>query len=105
MRSKLALAAVALACAAFTATAAQTSFSANETGLSFYAGNFATLVANVPNPDGSCTAFPADADSLVGWSNVQQVIAYRSADCTGQAVGLGTLRTFRPGEFASYTAH
>ncbi|MCP3170133.1 hypothetical protein [Myxococcus qinghaiensis] len=105
MRSKLALSAVALACAAFTATAAQTSGQLSETGLSFYAGNFTRLVANVPHPDGSCTAFPADADSLVGWSNVQQVLAYQSEDCTGQAVGLGTLRTFRAGEFASYTAH
>jgi len=41
----------------------------------------------------------------VGWSNVQQVLAYRSEDCTGQPVGLGTLRTFRPGGFVSYTAH
>jgi len=105
MRSKPVLASVMLATAAFTATAAQTSSATAETGLSFYAGYFVTLVAHVPHPDGSCSPFPAEADSLVGWSNVEQVIAYRSADCTGQAVGLGTLRTFRPGEFASYVAH
>ncbi|WP_284666367.1 hypothetical protein [Myxococcus sp. SDU36] len=40
----------------------------------------------------------------MGWSNVQQVIAYRSADCTVQPMGLGTLRTFTPGEFASCVA-
>ncbi|PTL81598.1 hypothetical protein [Vitiosangium sp. GDMCC 1.1324] len=105
MRSKLVLAAVTLACAAFTATAAQTSAAAPTTGLSFYAGYFATLVANVPHPDGTCTPFPAEADSLVGWSNIEQVVAYRSGDCTGTAVGLGTLRTFKPGEFSSYIAH
>ncbi|MCP3098795.1 hypothetical protein LZ198_07895 [Myxococcus sp. K15C18031901] len=105
MRSKLVLAAVALAGATFTATAAQTPSAAPTSGLSFYAGSFTALVLNVPQPDGTCSAFPAEADSLVGWSNVQQVLAYRSADCTGPAVGLGTLRTFGRGEFTSYVAY
>lgn len=104
MRSKIALAAVALACAAFSATAAQTSSSSVTTGLTFYSGLFSTPVLNVPNPDGTCSPFPAEADSLVGWSNVAQVIAYRSDDCTGQATGLGTLRNFAPGAYRSYRA-
>ncbi|MFY1828761.1 hypothetical protein ACN47A_22780 [Myxococcus fulvus] len=105
MRSKLAFTTLALAGAALTATVAQASSDDSQSGLSFYAGSFVKLVSNVPSPDGTCTAFPAEADSLVGWSNVQQVLAYRTADCTGQAVGLGTLRTFAAGEFASFIAY
>ncbi|WP_127502020.1 hypothetical protein [Actinoplanes solisilvae] len=73
-------------------------------GLTFYAGTFTKPVLNVADPDGACTAFPAKADSLVGWSNVTTVLAYRTADCTGQATGLGTLRTFGAGEFKSFSA-
>lgn len=105
MRSKFALAAMALACTAFTATAEETSSDPNSTGLTFYSGSFSTPVAHNPHPDGSCLPFPAEADSLVGWSNVEQVVAYWSPDCTGQPIGLGTLRTFTPGEYASYVAY
>ncbi|RKG91904.1 hypothetical protein D7V88_08275 [Corallococcus terminator] len=75
-----------------------------ESGLTFYGDNFRTPVANFPNPDGGCHPFPADADALVGWSNVENVIAYRTDDCSGYPIALGTLRTFRPGEYASFTA-
>ncbi|NNC19661.1 hypothetical protein HRD49_22240 [Corallococcus exiguus] len=76
-----------------------------ESGLTFYSGNFVTPVANFPVPDGQCHAFPATAGTLVGWSNFENVIAYRTADCTGQQIWLGTLRSFRPGEFASFSAY
>ncbi|GEN07646.1 hypothetical protein SAMN05443572_101340 [Myxococcus fulvus] len=105
MRSQLVLTTVALMGAAFTAGVAQASSDDGQTGLTFYARTFTQPVLNVAQPDGTCTAFPAEADSLVGWSNVQQVLAYRTADCTGQAVGLGTLRTFAAGEFASFIAY
>ncbi|MFP2958064.1 hypothetical protein ACLEPN_09575 [Myxococcus sp. 1LA] len=100
MRSKIALAAVALACTTFTATASDLT----ETGLTFYAGSFEKPVLNIPNPDGTCLPFPAEAESLVGWSNVAQVTAYWSDDCSGPASGLGTLRTFTAGEYGSFRA-
>ncbi len=75
-----------------------------QTGLTFYSGTFSTPVLNVAHPDGACTALPAAADSLVGWSNVTTVTAYAAKDCSGTAVGLGTLRTFRAGEFAAFRA-
>ncbi|HET6479082.1 MAG TPA: hypothetical protein VFG35_03430 [Actinoplanes sp.] len=75
-----------------------------ESGLTFYAGNFSTPVLNVAHPNGACTKLPATADSLVGWSDVSTVLAYRTADCTGPATGLGTLRTFTAGAFVSFRA-
>ncbi|MCY1043881.1 hypothetical protein OV208_21370 [Corallococcus sp. bb12-1] len=62
-----------------------------------------TVVANFPNPDGNCQPFPANASALVGWSNVENVVAYWTDDCSGQPIALGTLRTFQPGEYASFT--
>ncbi|WP_426750507.1 hypothetical protein [Myxococcus sp. Y35] len=75
-----------------------------ESGLTFYSDDFMTPVANFPDPAGGCHAFPATATSLVGWSNVENVIAYWSDDCSGQEIWLGTLRTFQPGEYASFSA-
>ena len=76
-----------------------------EAGLTFYSDYFGTPVVNFPNPDGGCQPFPATASALVGWSNVENVIAYRSDDCSGQQIWLGTLRTFQAGEFASFSAY
>jgi hypothetical protein len=73
-------------------------------GLTFYQATTATPVANFAHPDGVCTPFPATATLLIGWSDVEQVVAYRGADCTGVAVGLGTLRGFRAGEYRSFSA-
>lgn len=99
----------ALAVTAVVAVSSGTAFAASainwEVGLTFYGDNFTTPVANFPAPDGECHPFPATADALVGWSNFQHVTAYRTADCSGYAIGLGTLRTFQPGEFASFTAY
>ncbi|RKH64392.1 hypothetical protein [Corallococcus aberystwythensis] len=76
-----------------------------ESGLTFYSDNFVTPLVNYPAPDGSCQPFPAAAGALVGWSNVDNVIAYWTDDCSGQPIALGTLRTFRPGEYASFIAY
>ncbi|MCM4084930.1 hypothetical protein [Paractinoplanes hotanensis] len=75
-----------------------------ETGLTFYQGRFTTPVLHVADPDGSCTAFPPTADSLTGFGTVEQVVAYRTADCTDAAVGLGTLRGFTAGTYHSFQA-
>jgi hypothetical protein len=100
----LATAAAALCLTPSPAMASSATPASAESGLTFYADNFTTPVANYPNPDGECTPFPASAVALVGWSNVTDVIAYRSTDCSGQATGLGTLRTFTAGEFVSFRA-
>ncbi|WNG58831.1 hypothetical protein F0U59_31945 [Archangium gephyra] len=107
LRAVLAVTAVATTAGlAVSSGAASATPSVNwEAGLTFYGDNFRTPVANFPNPDGGCHPFPATADALVGWSNVENVIAYKSDDCTGQQIWLGTLRTFRPGEFASFSAY
>ncbi|MBN9685953.1 MULTISPECIES: hypothetical protein [unclassified Corallococcus] len=76
-----------------------------ESGLTFYSSDYVTPLANFPAPDGECHAFPATAGLLIGWSNFEHVIAYRTADCSGDAFGLGTLRSFDPGEFASFIAY
>ncbi|WP_436532933.1 hypothetical protein [Actinoplanes sp. HUAS TT8] len=96
--------AVATAAVGLSVTPAGAAVTDPHTGLTFYSGSFATPVLNVAHPDGACTALPASADSLVGWSDVTAVHAYAGADCTGAAVGLGTLRTFRAGEFAAFRA-
>ncbi|WDZ86604.1 hypothetical protein [Micromonospora cathayae] len=74
-------------------------------GLTFYQGTFATPVLHVAEPDGACTPFPAAADSLAAGGPVQQVLAFRTADCSGTAVGLGTLRTFSAGVYHSFRAN
>ncbi|WPB81297.1 hypothetical protein KYC5002_19510 [Archangium violaceum] len=103
---RAALAVATVAGLAVSSGAASATPSVNwEAGLTFYSDNFGTPVANFPNPDGACQPFPATASALVGWSNVENVIAYRSDDCSGQQIWLGTLRTFRPGEFASFSAY
>ncbi|MEU4397466.1 hypothetical protein [Micromonospora orduensis] len=78
--------------------------SAQESGLTFYSGNFATEVANVPAPTGACTPLPPTADSHVGWSGFQDVVFYRSTDCSGQATGMGTLRTYPAGRWTTFRA-
>ena len=92
--------------AAITLTATPASAAAPDwnSGLTFYAGTTATPVANVADPDGTCTPFPATATLLVGWSNVEQVLAYAGPGCTGAEVGLGTLRGFTAGQYLSYRA-
>lgn len=75
-----------------------------QTGLTFYQGTFAVPVLHVADPDGSCTAFPTTAASLAGSGTVSEVVAYRTDDCTGAAVGLGTLRTFPAGGYLSFRA-
>ncbi|MFF3854371.1 hypothetical protein [Micromonospora sp. NPDC002575] len=101
VRTAVGLAAVAGATAAMALPAHAASAGA---GLTFYQGTFATPVLHVAEPDGACTAFPASADSLAAAGGVAQVLAFRSADCTGAAVGLGTLRTFPAGEYHSFRA-
>ncbi|MHA7630424.1 hypothetical protein [Corallococcus sp. M7] len=97
---------VALAVVAISSTAAFADSAIDwESGLTFYGSDYVTPVANFPVPDGECHAFPATAGLLVGWSNFEHVIAYRTADCSGYAYGLGTLRSFQPGEFASFIAY
>ncbi|WP_062211794.1 hypothetical protein [Streptomyces sp. NBRC 109706] len=100
----LAAAAAALCFAASPAVASPASTSAPGTGLVFYAADYSTPVAHFPNPSGECTAFPATAALLVGYSNVSDVTAYRTADCSGQATALGTLRSFEAGTFVSFRA-
>ena len=106
MRKTVIRAAIGLAAATTAAVTAAPAYAAAGTdynsGLTFYRGT--TAVANVADPDGSCTSFPSTATLLVGWSNVEQVTAYRGADCTGTPIGLGTLRSFTAGEYRSYRA-
>ncbi|MGI5523031.1 hypothetical protein ACQEUX_19150 [Micromonospora sp. CA-259024] len=78
--------------------------SAQETGLSFYSGNFTTLVANVPAPTGTCAPLPPTADSHVGWSNFEDVVFYQTSDCSGQATGMSTLSTYPAGRWTSFLA-
>ncbi|MCO1597908.1 hypothetical protein M8C17_22410 [Micromonospora sp. RHAY321] len=78
--------------------------SAQTSGLTFYSGSFATEVANFPAPTGACTALPPTADSHVGWSGVSDVTFYRTSDCSGQATGVGTLRTYEAGRYTSFRA-
>ncbi|MGW5559025.1 hypothetical protein ACWER9_17600 [Micromonospora sp. NPDC003944] len=78
--------------------------SAQESGLTFYSGTFTTAVLNVPAPTGACAPLPSTADSHVGWSGFQDVTFYRTADCTGQATGVGTLRTYPAGQYTSFRA-
>ncbi|PWR08683.1 hypothetical protein DKT68_14925 [Micromonospora acroterricola] len=78
--------------------------SAQESGLTFYSGTFATRVANVPAPTGACTALPPTADSHVGWSGFRDVTFYQTPDCSGQATGVGTLRTYEAGRWTSFRA-
>ncbi|GLY24305.1 hypothetical protein Misp04_40370 [Micromonospora sp. NBRC 101691] len=73
-------------------------------GLTFYSGIFATEVAHLPAPTGECAALPPTADSHVGWSGFADVVFYRTADCTGQATGMGTLRTYEAGGWQSFLA-
>jgi len=74
------------------------------TGLTLYRNTFATPVLQVSEPDGVCTGFPVTADSLAASGPVRQVVAFRTADCSGVAVGLGTLRTFPAGVYQSFRA-
>ncbi|MFG1803766.1 hypothetical protein ACGFI4_26850 [Micromonospora carbonacea] len=105
MRKRIVRIAVGLAAVAgATATMALPAHAAPAAGLTFYQGTFATPVLHVAEPDGACTAFPASADSLAADGGVEQVLAFRSADCAGAAVGLGTLRTFPAGEYHSFRA-
>ena len=106
LRAALALTAVATAAGLAVPPGAASAAPAThwETGLTFYGDEFMTPVANFPAPDGECTPFPATAHTLVGWSNVDTVIAYWTDDCSGQPIALGTLRSFQPGEYASFTA-
>jgi hypothetical protein len=62
------------------------------------------VVAYFPTVDGGCTAFPAAATVLIGYSGVSDVRAWRTADCSGQETGLGTLVTFSAGEYGSFKA-
>ncbi|MFG1868614.1 hypothetical protein [Micromonospora arborensis] len=78
--------------------------SAQESGLTFYSGNFATAVANFPAPTGACTPLPPTADSHVGWSGFQDVFFYRTPDCSGQETGAGTLLTYPAGRWTSFRA-
>jgi hypothetical protein len=103
LRTALGLTAAA-ATAALLATPAAAAPAAPESGLTFYQGSFGAPLLNVADPNGSCTAFPATSGSLIGWSNVEHVLGYASGDCSGPGVGLGTLRTFAPGRFGSFTA-
>lgn len=99
-----------LAAAALTTSLVATPAAADEpipnpdTGLVFYSSNPTAVVARQAAPDDLCRAFPATASWLLAWSGgFQNVIAYRSDDCSGQPIGLGTFRSFTPGYFASYT--
>lgn len=78
--------------------------SAHSSGLTFYSGTFATEVAHLPAPTGGCAALPSTADSHVGWGGFADVVFYRTADCTGQATGMGTLRTYEAGGWRSFLA-
>lgn len=79
--------------------------SAQPTGLTFYSGSFSTEVATLPAPTGACEPLPATADSHIGWSGFENVIFYRTEDCTGQATGVGTLRTYPAGGWLSFLAY
>ncbi len=73
-------------------------------GLTLFENTFAVPVLYVPEPDGSCLAFPPTADSLVGVGAVQQVTVYTGDNCTGYAHNLGTFRTFKAGVYRSFRA-
>jgi len=73
-----------------------------DTGLTFYRGTKA--VANFQHPQDQCTEFPSTADFLVGWSDVQDVLAYKNPDCSGPITALGTLRGFPAGIYQSFRA-
>jgi hypothetical protein len=78
----------------------------NWEGLSFYEGapGVGRLVLHIPDPDGSCTPFPATATWLIGTRTFQDVFAYRTVDCVGQVTGLGNLATVEAGKFLSFRA-
>ncbi|MEV4630835.1 hypothetical protein AB0J90_31680 [Micromonospora sp. NPDC049523] len=78
--------------------------SAQESGLTFYSGSFTTAVAHYPAPTGKCETLPATADSHVGWSGFSDIVFYSTADCTGQATGVGTLRSYQPGRWKTFLA-
>ncbi|MEU4339273.1 hypothetical protein AB0F59_32270 [Micromonospora lupini] len=78
--------------------------SAQVSGLTFYSGTFTRAVLNVPAPTGACTPLPSSADSHVGWSGFRDVTFYRTTDCSGQATGVGTLRTYPAGQYTSFRA-
>ncbi|KOX13490.1 hypothetical protein ADK66_04760 [Micromonospora sp. NRRL B-16802] len=78
--------------------------SAQPSGLTFYSGAFTTEVANFPAAPIACAALPLTADSHIGWSGFRDVIFYRTTDCTGQATGVGTLRTYEAGRWLSFRA-
>ncbi|GIJ26354.1 hypothetical protein Vqi01_15160 [Micromonospora qiuiae] len=78
--------------------------SAQASGLTFYSGQFTDTVAHFPAPSGDCSALPAAADSHIGWSGFQDVVFYRTSDCTGQATAVGTLRTYEAGRWLTFRA-
>ncbi|MEU7588290.1 hypothetical protein AB0A95_18600 [Micromonospora sp. NPDC049230] len=104
MRFHLAHAGVALSAAVASVALFGAPASAAPTGLSFYSDQFTTQVANFAHPDGSCTAFPSTAVSLVAWSDTERVTAYRGVACTGGPIELGGLATFAAGDYVSFRA-
>ncbi|MFJ6198188.1 hypothetical protein [Micromonospora sp. NPDC092111] len=78
--------------------------SAQSSGLTFYSGTFTTEVKNFPPAPIACAALPPTADSHIGWSGFRDVIFYLTADCTGQATGVGTLRNYEAGRWLSFRA-
>ncbi|MFK3982335.1 hypothetical protein ACI2K4_18385 [Micromonospora sp. NPDC050397] len=85
--------------------AAAPAAAAPHSGLVFYSGTFTTPVLHVPAPTGKCAALPATADSHAGYSGFDNVTFYRTTDCTGQATGVGTLRTYGAGQYKSFYAN
>ncbi|MGW0432259.1 hypothetical protein ACWDV4_06895 [Micromonospora sp. NPDC003197] len=79
--------------------------SAQDSGLTFYSGHLKDKVANFPAGPVKCTAMPATADSHIGWSGFENVVAFTTSDCTGVGWGLGTLRTYEAGRWLSFYAY
>ncbi|MFI7246744.1 hypothetical protein [Micromonospora chalcea] len=105
MRVAAGLAAVALSTPLIAAPAAAdpVTIPNPDQGLVFYSSNPLAVVARQAAPDDVCRPFPADADWLLAWSGFQNVIAYKSADCSGQAYGMGIWRGWTTrGTFGSY---
>ncbi|MEH1165376.1 hypothetical protein V6V47_08310 [Micromonospora sp. CPCC 205539] len=73
-------------------------------GLTFYSGTFATQVGHYAAPPAGCAAVPRTADSHVGWSGFRDVTFYQTSNCTGQATGVGTLRTYPAGRYLTFRA-
>lgn len=98
--SRIAVDMAASAAASVVALSGALAHAATTTGLVFYRNK--VEVATFPVADGLCKPFSKEADALAAYTAFETVIAYVTADCTGQLWGLSTLCSFAPGRFVSF---